>query len=228
VFDSSLSVPLSFLNREDQEKTGIAGVQLVDESGGVSRSCARFPKPGTMMIQMVGLDRIFPNRFPGHFLKEWDHGDTRRVDQVMGAFFMVRRCLFERLNGFDERFFIYYEDLDFSLRAKKLGYSSWFLADAAAYHRGCGTSDSVKKERLFYHLRSRILYGFKHFGRKLGFLLMLGTLFFEPVSRVTLALLRFSGREIVDTIKGFRMLLINLSAIQPAGRGESQRWGEHR
>jgi GT2 family glycosyltransferase len=165
-----------------------------------------------MLFQMIGADRIFPKLFPGHFLTDWDHDNTRCVDQVMGAFFMVRRSLFEKLEGFDECFFVYYEDLDFSLRAKQKGYSTWFLADAAAYHRGCGTSDAVKKERLFYYLKSRILYGFKHFDRKQGFLLLLGTLILEPVSRVTLALLHFSGGDVADTIRAFRMLIVNLLA----------------
>jgi len=219
VFHNSLSVPINFFNSEDGQNTGIAGIQLVDESGEISRSCARFPDPLQLPFQMAGLDRIFPGRFPGHFLSQWDHGENRRVDQVMGAFFMVRRSLFERLGGFDERFFVYFEDLDFSLRAKKIGYSSWYLADAAVYHRGCGTSDSVKKERLFYYLKSRILYGFKHFGRKQGILLMLGTLLFEPVARMMLALSRFKGREFSDTIKGFHMLFKNLMDNQTAGKG---------
>ncbi len=63
---------------------------------------------------MLGLDRVLPSVFPPHFMLEWDHGDSREVDQVMGAFFLVRRALFETLGGFDERFFVYFEEADLS------------------------------------------------------------------------------------------------------------------
>ena len=66
---------------------------------------------------MLGLDRLFPRLFQPHFMTEWDHSQNRQVDQVMGAFLMIRRALFDALGGFDERFFVYYEDLDLCLRA---------------------------------------------------------------------------------------------------------------
>ena len=58
----------------------------------------------------------------------------------MGAFFFVRRSVFEALGGFDERFFVYYEDLDFAVRARQRGWSSVYLATAQAFHRGQGTT----------------------------------------------------------------------------------------
>ena len=92
--------------------------------------------------QSFGLDRILPSWFPPHFLSEWAHDTIRSVDQVMGAFLMIRRPLFEALGGFDERFFVYFEDLDLSLRARELGWTSVYLATAQAFHRGQGTTDS--------------------------------------------------------------------------------------
>jgi GT2 family glycosyltransferase len=137
----------------------------------------------------------------------------------MGAFFMVRRSLFRQLGGFDERFFVYYEDLDFAFRAKKLGAASWFLADANVFHKGCGTTETARKERLFYYLRSRTLYGFKHFGRSTGFQLMVGTLLLEPVGRMALALRRPSGSALDDVLSAYRMLLADLPAILKTARG---------
>jgi len=213
LFEESLIKPVKFLQYRRNENPGIVGIQLVDGSGKVSRSCARFPKFKTMLQQIAGLDRIAPKLFHGHFMTEWRHNETRRVDQVMGAFFMVRRNLFEMLGGFDERFFVYYEDMDFSFRAKCAGYSSWYIADAAAFHRGCGTSDLVKAERLFYYMRSRILYGFKHFGRKQGILLLITTLLFESLIQLVVASLRWTTKEVTDTWKAFLMLFREVPAL---------------
>lgn len=206
LFEHSLSVPIEFMERIENQQIGIVGIQLLDKDGNISRTCARFPTLGAFFAKMFGLDRLFPNIFHSHFMTEWEHKDNRAVDHVMGAFFLVRRSLFEALNGFDEGFFVYLEDIDFSLRARQLGWKSFFLADAQAYHKGGGTSEQVKAKRLFYSLRSRILYGYKHFSWTSATLLMLGTLILEPLSRMVLSLSRWSGREIIEICKAYLML----------------------
>ena len=122
------------------------------------------PRQDLLFHQMLGLDRLWPHRFPSHFMTDWDYRENREVDQVSGAFFLVRRKVFEELNGFDERFFMYFEDLDFAYRAKQAGWRSFYLADAQAVHFGGGASYQVKGKRLYYVLNSRALYVAKHFG----------------------------------------------------------------
>jgi N-acetylglucosaminyl-diphospho-decaprenol L-rhamnosyltransferase len=202
----SIIIPLQFMTRPANESIGILGIQLLSGSGVVSLTCARFPSSIRYFIKMLALDRLFPNVFRSHFMSEWDHNDSRDVDQVMGAFFLVRRSLFEQLGGFDERFFVYFEEVDFSLRARKAGWRSHYLAEAQAFHKGGGTSEQVKAARLFYSMRSRILYGFKHFGCIPATCLMLATLFIEPISRIVYALTRRSGKEMIETIRGYLML----------------------
>jgi len=60
-------------------------------------------------------------------MSDWDHRESREVDHVMGAFFLIRRFIFEELGGFDEQFFVYLEDLDFSLRARQAGWHCFYL-----------------------------------------------------------------------------------------------------
>jgi len=118
---------------------------------------------------------------------------------VIGAFFLVRRNVYESLGGFDERFFVYREDLDFSLRAKQAGWSSYFLRDAHAYHRCGGSSEQIKSIRLFYSVRSRLLYSFKHFSHLEATGLLIGTVFVEPIFRMTWAAKKRSFGEIGQT-----------------------------
>jgi len=206
LFQNSLVTPLNFMDRPDNADIGIIGIQLVDDNGRISRSCARFPTPGTFLVKMLGLDRLFPSIFPGHFMTEWDHGDSRTVDQVMGAFFLVRRSLFNTLGGLDERFFVYFEEVDFSLSTHKAGWRSYYLAEARAYHKGGGTSDQAKAARLYYELRSRILYCFKHYNVMTATAVMMGTLLIEPVARLLLGLARLSATDVIETGRGFVLL----------------------
>ncbi len=204
--EDSLSKPLAFMEQADNQRVGIVGIQLVDDAGIVCRSCARLPTPRRFFIRMLGLDRLFPNLFPSHFMTDWDHGENREVDHVMGAFFLVRRSLFEKLNGFDERFFVYLEDVDFSFRARQTGWRSYYLADARAYHKGGGTSKQVSATRLHYSLQSRIQYGYKHFTWWSATALMLGTLLFEPWLRIASSLLHLSSNQLRETLKAYGSL----------------------
>ena len=204
LYPNTLPKAMAFMQDTVNAKVGICGVQLLDESGYLSRSCARFPLPLGFALQSVGVDKFFPGT--GHFMTEWDHDQTRVVDQVIGAFFLVRRELFETLKGFDERFFVYFEEVDFSYRARQAGWKSVYLADAQAFHAGGGTSKHIKARRLFYSLRSRLLYAFKHFSWAGAWVVLLTTLLIEPVSRSVLAIARLSWSGLKETWGAYAML----------------------
>lgn len=200
----SLDVPLAFMLTPENEKTGIAGIALVDEAGVVQRTCARSPTPLRFMAKSFGIAAFF--KLCDFKMENWDHSHSRVVGQVMGAFFMVRRNLWDELNGLDERFFVYFEEVDFSYRALQAGYTSMFLTDAQAFHEGGGVSEQVKAHRLFYSLRSRIQYAFKHFGVLSGGAVAASTLLIEPFSRAGLLLARGRVVEISDLGRGYVML----------------------
>ncbi len=203
----SLASPLVFMERPENQSIGIAGIQLLDPDGNVARTCARFPTTGRFLSKMLGLDRVLPTAFAPHFMVEWDHSQNREVDQVMGAFFLVRRSVFEALGGFDERFFVYFEEVDLCVRARRRGWRTFYLAIVQAYHLGSGQlRRSAQARRLFYSLRSRIVYAHKHFSHWEATLVTLGTLFVEPVSRIVVALARRSLSQVAETVKAYALL----------------------
>lgn len=204
LFADTLPKALAYMQDPVHSQVGICGVQLVDEKGLVARSCVRFPSAAGLVAHAVGLTRFIPAL--GHFMAEWDHGQTRQVDHVIGAFFLVRRELFVTLAGFDERFFVYLEDLDFSYRAHRAGWKSVFLAEVKAFHAGGGTSRRVKARRLFYSLRSRLVYACKHFSRPGAASVFGATLFIEPVSRLLLTLSRCSWTSLKETVVAYALL----------------------
>lgn len=216
LFADSLAAPLRFMESPDNQRVGICGIQLLDETDAVARSCVRFPTPGMFYAAIFGLNRLLPRL--GHLMREWDHASVREVDHVIGAFFLLRQPLFEALRGFDERFFVYLEDLDLSLRARGAGWDSCYLASASAFHKGGGTSDQVKAARLFYSLRSRLLYNFKHFSLPQAALLAAATLAIEPVTRLAFALLRGALPAAGETLSGYRMLYRSLPGLWRAAR----------
>ncbi|MEA2874679.1 MAG: hypothetical protein QOH67_5007 [Hyphomicrobiales bacterium] len=178
----SLARPARYLQSHD--KVGIVGIQLVDSTGHVAHNTSRNPTAWSMTGNSLGLDRLMPSVFPPHFVSDWAHDETRAVDQVMGAFFLVRRSVFELLGGFDETFFVYYEDLDFAVRARQRGYGSVYLADARAFHRGQGTTENAAERRTFYFYRSQMRYARKHFTATAALAVAATVLVVTPILRI--------------------------------------------
>ena len=199
----------TFIHRKD---VNILGIQLRDKHGNISRSCANFPRSYRIISQILGWDRIIPAA-PRHFMSNWDHKTSRFVPQVMGAFFMTTRLTFDQMGGFDERFFMYYEEVDFAYRGHLQGLRSYFLADVFAYHIGGGSSSKVKDKRLYYSLRSRIQYAFKHFGCWDAFLVTFFTLFVEPFTRTAHVMLSFESKSLKMIWRGYKMLFGDITKI---------------
>lgn len=204
VYEDTIQKSLSYMTAVENSGVGVCGVQLKDEKGHISKSCTRLPTVGGLIAHALGLDRLYPKA--GHFMSEWDHQDTRSVDHVIGAFYLIRRSLFETLGGFDHRFFVYLEDLDLSNRVKSAGWDIKYLADVHAFHKGGGTSDQVKALRLFYSLRSRIIYSFKHFGVVGAICVLLATMFVEPLSRIIVSMARRSLSSLKETVRAYGYL----------------------
>jgi N-acetylglucosaminyl-diphospho-decaprenol L-rhamnosyltransferase len=218
-----LEEPAALFATPGGQRVGIAGIQLINAAGEVARSCARRPTGSAMIGQSLGLDRLFPSCFPPHFLSEWPHDGTREVDQVMGAFFMIRRPLFEQLGGFDERFFVYFEDLDLALRARARGWTSVYVATAQAVHAGQGTTKAVKAHRLFYWSRSRIFFAFKHFTRTIAGTVAVTTLVIEPFTRTLAAVIGGRIAELPNIFRGYVLLWSDLlHTLRARGGGASR------
>lgn len=218
LFPGSLSVPLSYMQRDANSNVGISGIQLIDSTGRVSRSCSRFPTASLLLAQALGLNKLPWFHSWSTHMNEWDHSSDREVDQVIGAFFLIRRTVFQSLGGFDERFFVYFEEVDISYRARQAGWRSMYLTGAQAFHAGGGTSGQIKAHRIFYSLRSRLLYAFKHFSLAPAWALTGITLFIEPVSRAIFSLMRGGVRDLRNTLRGYGMLWQEIPIIFKSSR----------
>ncbi|PKU25395.1 glycosyltransferase [Telmatospirillum siberiense] len=213
----SLRGALMFMEAADNRKIAASSIRLNDTAGVTQRCCARFPTVGRMLAQSVGLDRLVPRLFPPHFMTEWDHQDTRPVPQIMGAFLLIRRSIFTRLGGFDEQFFVYYEDVDLCRRIALDGGICVHNAAVSATHVGCGSTDRIKARRQFYNARGRIQYAWKYFGWPGSLALALDGLLIAPLARSLKGVLNASLTAITDAVQGSLMLWADLPNILSRG-----------
>ena len=97
--------------------------------------------------------------------------------------------------------------MDLSLRAKQLGYSSYYLSEVSAFHKGGGCSERAKAARLFYSLRSRILYAKKHYS-KMEFVILVLLTGLELPLRLVQGIMRASGADFKNTLAAYLQLII--------------------
>lgn len=191
----------------DDSTLGVVSVALTDATGKVNRSCCRRPTLGSLAAHTTGVDRVARCGKLGYRMRDWDHDEDRDVDHVMAAFYLVRRSVFEAVQGFDMRFFMYLEDLDLSLRIRDAGHRIRFLAHATAFHEGGGTSKQVKATRLFYALRSRVQFVVKHHGIVPAALIASLSLLVEAPLRLGSALIARSSDDARNVLRAYRALL---------------------
>lgn len=129
--------------------------------GAVSPKIKFFYRPD--IIQYAGFNAISP--FTGRTSTvgemERDRGQyntSRTTNAAHGCAMMVRKEVIKKTGMFPEKFFLYYEEWDWSARILKAGYTIWYAADAIVFHK---ESMSVGREnplKVYYHTRNRILY----------------------------------------------------------------------
>ena len=206
LYADTLPKVVSFMQDVANSQIGICGVQLLDKTGQPGTAAARFPTLGVLVGKITGLSLVIPRWIPSHLMHPSELIGNCTVDQIIGAFFLIRRHVFEQCSGFDERFFVYYEEVDLALRAKSLGYSSFYLASVNAFHSGGGTTQSVKALRLFYSLRSRIIYAKKHYNNWQFWTLITLTLSVEFGLRMSHEAFKCSVAGLGETFSGYFML----------------------
>lgn len=125
---------LSMVNFLD-ENAGVAilGGKLENNDGSIQRSCGKFYNLFNLLIMLLGFERF-------GFLRS-SPDKIRKVDWVSGACMMVRVDIFKKLNGFDEKLFMYVEDMEICFRAKKLGFLTYFYPNLMLKHKSLGSSN---------------------------------------------------------------------------------------
>ena len=123
-------------------RCGILGVKLVGRDGSLQPSARYFPTPWNLFLARTGLSRIFRHvRMVDDMA--WDHASVRQCDWVPGCYYLVRRQVIDHVGLFDPRYFLYYEEIDHCLAAKRAGWEVVFYPETKVIHIG---GESAKSE----------------------------------------------------------------------------------
>ncbi|MCC6865873.1 MAG: glycosyltransferase [Ignavibacteria bacterium] len=135
---------------KNSEKTGAVTCKLILPTGKLDLACRRsFPTPSVAVYRILGLSKLFPNSktFGKYNLTYLDENDTYEVDAIVGAFMFIKKRIYDEVNGFDEDYFMYGEDLDLCFRIKKAGYKIYYYPQTSIIHY---KGESTKKSSISY------------------------------------------------------------------------------
>jgi GT2 family glycosyltransferase len=168
------ALPLAVMHMEKNPAVGLGGGCLVARDGGWQPAARMFPSPLNDLLGMSGLAASFPqSRFLGRADRTWaDPHEATAVDWVPGAFSIIRKDVLDQIGNFDERFFLYFEEVDLCRRIMAAGYEIWYWPDVITVHIGGESSRKVPglemsssgSQLTLWRMRSELLYYRKHHG----------------------------------------------------------------
>ena len=161
--ENVLDICISF--SRDHPDAGALGVRMVDGAGRFLKESKRgFPGSAASFFKMSGLARLFPRSkiFSAYYMGHLQESSPHAVDILSGAFMMVKKTVLDQIGGFDERFFMYAEDIDLSYRICKAGFRNYYLPETTIIHfKGESTLRDFRYVKMFYSAMQ--LFIKKHF-----------------------------------------------------------------
>ena len=186
VFAGAAQTLISFL--EARPRVGGVASALVDaRDGSFQTSCRTFPTPAALWCEASGLARLFSRskRFGFYKMGWFSRRTARQVEQPMASSFLLRRAAIESSGGlFDERFPIFFNDVDLCWRLIQGGWQVWYQPEARVLHWGGASTSQRRAEMIAESHRSLEEFYRLHFRARLN----------PVVFWATVALIRVSGR----------------------------------
>lgn len=152
---------------ESNKDVGILGPKLFNNKKmDLQTTSTGVLNPLSAILVFSFLNKIFPKNLISrkYFLTDWDRNSIREVGAVSGAALMIRKDVFQKIGGFDDKFFMYFEEHDLCLRVRKTGMKIFYYPDARIIHYGGKSSQLLSNRNKKYLLKSRFCFFKKHYG----------------------------------------------------------------
>jgi N-acetylglucosaminyl-diphospho-decaprenol L-rhamnosyltransferase len=149
-------------------KRGAVAAKLIypdDQGGGTQPSVRGFPDPVSILWDILKLYRLFPGsrRFGAYRQTHFDYEAQGPAPQPMASCLLVSRHCWETVGPMDERFPLFFNDADWSLRCHNAGFLTWYEPRAVVVHKGGGTTKKVRGAAVWESHRALLRIWGKHY-----------------------------------------------------------------
>lgn len=159
VFPETLTSMIGWL--ENNQQALVAGCKLINERSEIIRQVRRFPTVADQLAIILKLPHLFPKILNKYLRADFDYEKAAPVDSIRGGFFMMRSEALERIGLLDERFFLWFEEVDYCRRVKESGGEVWYTPTAECLDYVGQSFKQVSRGRAQRYFRSSMLKYFK-------------------------------------------------------------------
>ncbi len=146
---------------EQKEDVGACGPRFWTLSGKLQRSCRELPSFRNLFTEFTGLGRL--TKCSSWKMWYFKHSELREVDQPMGSCLLIRKKVFDEIDGMNPRYPIFMNDVDLCYRIKKAGYKIYFVPFANVSHYLGGSTRKVRRKMILEEHWSMYRYLKDHF-----------------------------------------------------------------
>jgi len=154
---------------EGHDEYGAVAPRLVHPDGRTQPTVQAFPSLWTPLFFATPLERWFPDlrELKRYFLRDWSQETSEDIDQPPAAALLVRRSVLEEVGVFDETLWLFFNDVDLSLRMREAGWKTRYLAEAEVLHHVGGSTRNFGSFVPEWQ-KNRLAFYRKHHGRLAG------------------------------------------------------------
>lgn len=169
---------------ESRHDIGLTSCQLLNNDGSVQKSVRNFPYPAGVFFQYIGLSKMLKNNafFNKYLMLNWEHNRESFISQPSGAFLLISEELFLEIGGFEEKFFMYFDDVDLCKKVTLEGKKIFFTPKCKIIHFGGKSAEQIEGTNFFERNKNLILY-YKKYHSSIKVIIMKFLLFIAIIVR---------------------------------------------
>ena len=142
---------------ENNPEVGMCSPKILFPNGDLQYLCKLIPKPQNLLIRrFLPSKKIISKHDNKYELRNFSYNHNIEIPYISGCFMFAKTSILEKVNGFDERFFLYFEDLDLTRRIGQLS-KTYFFAETFVYH-GYNKESYRNNKVLIYHMKNAVKY----------------------------------------------------------------------
>lgn len=205
----SLDILIEFM--DSNEDVGACGPKLLNADDTIQDSVRRFPSFRGALHRHTAFKflGVFKGKYKKWVMYDFNNDEQIDVDQVMGAALMVRKSVIEQVGAMDERFFMYYEEVDLCHRIKKAGWRIVYIPQSVITHIGGGSSGQIPVNKRIMAMTSLLKFFRKHRGK---FVTGIFSCIFKPA--IILG-------DLINVVASFIKYIFATAALDTQGRKKS-------
>ncbi len=146
---------------DNHQEAGIAGCRLIKENGKTIPHVRKFPTLFDQLAVVLKLPYIFPTILNKYLMNDFDYLKEAEVDSIRGSFFTIRNEVIEKIGELDERFFIWFEEVDYCKRARAAGFKIFYTPAAKCVDYVGKSFSQVPRGKTQKYFRDSMLKYFK-------------------------------------------------------------------